>query len=141
MLLKIAGKEDLSSVISLVKELFLSSVYSKLSQFDEEEVYRVGEIIISGEKEDAVILLLIDERAGPVGVLVASKIYQMFNRKEKTGAELAFWLKDEYRERKNYRLLISAYKFWCKKVGCTSYLIGKMKNSDKPEEYNLRRIK
>jgi hypothetical protein len=75
-----------------------------------------------------------------VGAVICSSMQQIFNRTEKTAVELGFWITPEYRTVTAIKKLMSAYKFWAKKIGCTSILYGKLKDGETVESYTVRKL-
>jgi hypothetical protein len=139
--LKLGSLEDLDEIVSCVKELFDNSVYSNFSVFNKRDTEDTVRRILLGNKENGVVLLLTDEETGGItGILGCSYVSQMFNNKEKTAVELAFWIQPEYRDYSSLRLLLQAYKFWAKKIGCSTILFGKMKNKSSVESYIIRKL-
>ena len=137
--LKIATIHDKKATLRLLEELFNASVYSKVSSFNAEDASEAFRGTVDGKLSDGSIILL-QEGETPVGCLVASAIHHMFNRKEKTGVELAFWITPEKRTAKGLKMLLKAYRYWCKQTGCTSILMGKLKNRDEAETYTIRKL-
>ena len=134
--LKLFTPAYLDDVVELIYKLFKSSVYWKVAEFNPNDV---KETILKVFENDGSVVMLMDNKE-PVGVIAASYMLQLFNKKEKTAVELAFWIEPEYRSFKNMRLLLGAYKYWAKMKGCTSILMGKLKNDKDIETYNVRRL-
>ena len=137
--LKLATIHDRKATLRLIEELFNASVYSKISTFNLEDAQNAFKSTVEGKLTDGSIILLLDGET-PVGCLVASAVEHMFNRKEKTGVELAFWITPEKRTRQGIKMLLKAYRYWCKSTGCTSILMGKLKNRDTAETYTIRKL-
>ena len=137
--LKIATVHDKKATLGLLKELFDNSVYSRISTFNQEDASKAFKGIVDGKLSDGSIILLLD-RETPVGCLVCSAIEHMFNRKEKTGVELAFWITSSKRTLRGMKMLLQAYRYWCKTVGCTSILMGKLKTKNETETYTIRKL-
>lgn len=129
--LKLAQEDDISLSLELIEELFQDSIYSKVSKFKKNDVTEVLLRILRGKPEDGIILLY--DRCG---ILVASRIQHLFNKEENTAIELAFWARDK----KAVKPLLKAYKYWAKRVGCTSIMYGKMKHKNEVEEYIIRKL-
>ena len=137
--LRIATEKDVDFICCLTENLFDASVYSKHTTFNMQEVKALAKKILQGKREDAIVLILGDEEKD-YGIAVCSHMNQLFNSKEKTAVELAFWIEPEHRTRSGLKTLLSGYKFWAKKIGCGSILYGKMKTREAPEEYIMRRL-
>lgn len=92
MTLKLATVEDLKTVVSLCKELHSNSVYKDVIDFNEEDTADTVRGILEGNRSKAcALLLLIDNK--PVGVLVASYVEHIFNKKEKDCCRTSFLYK------------------------------------------------
>ena len=137
--LKIATIHDRKATLRLLKELFDESIYSTVTEFNPEDASESFRSTVEGKQEDGVVILLLEGET-PVGCLVASAIHHMFNKKEKTGVELAFWITKEKRTLTGMKMLLKAYRYWCKNTGCTSLLMGKLKSKDTVETYTIRKI-
>ena len=137
--LKLATIHDKKATLRLLEELFNASVYSKISSFDQDSASEAFKRIVEGKLTDGSIILLLEGET-PVGCLVASAVEHMFNRKEKTGVELAFWITPKKRTSEGIKMLLRAYRYWCKSTECTSILMGKLKNRDETETYTIRKL-
>ena len=137
--LRLAGLQDKEAILSLTEELFNSSVYSKAAEFEREDTWSHFERAIKGEPDVSAVVLLM-EGDTPIGVLACSAMVQMFNSSEKTGVELAFWITPEKRTQSGMKKLLQAYRYWCRKIKCTSILMGKMKNDKEVETYSIRKL-
>ncbi len=137
--LSLATKDDLQDSVELIRDLFDNSVYSLYGTFNSKDILEVlNNTLEGGLSEGSIILLKEDSKI--IGILVCSIIHQMFNRKEKTAVELAFWIAPEHRSYTSIKMVISAYKYWAKGVGCNTMLLGKTKNMNSPETYKIVRL-
>jgi hypothetical protein len=134
--LKLAAAGDADKVLPILRKLFDKSIYSTVTDFNVEDVRAT---FIQCVSEGVVILLCLDVKI--VGLIAASTVSHLFDRKHKTAVELAFWLDDDIDNRKvALRRLIGAYRYWAKKVGCHSILMGKLKNKSEVETYTIRKL-
>lgn len=138
--LNLAGDTDVKGVASLFKDLFEESVYSKATKYNLEDAQETLRAIQTGGLDNGCILVLKDKE-DLVGALACSHMTHLFNKKEKTAVEIGFWVKPSYRSFSAMKKLIGAYKYWAKKTGCSSMLMGKLKTNDTVENYVFRSIK
>lgn len=137
--LKLATVEDTETVLGLIEELFNESIYSKSMSFDRDSVKEIFLQVLNGPKDKSSIILLRSEDK-TVGLLACSVLQQLFNKNERTACELVFWVQPECRNIITLKKLLQAYRFWAKKVGCTSIMYGKMKSKYEVETYVLRKL-
>lgn len=137
--LKLAETSDTFVVLNLLEDLFNSSIYSTISKFDSFTVLERLTNVIEGNRDEGCVLLLKKEDK-TVGVLIISFFVPLFNKDEKVGVELAFYIEPEYRTKGNIKKLMSAYRFWAKRIGCKAILVGKIKNKNEVESTTIRRI-
>ena len=137
--LKIAELSDVEFATNLVFEMFKSSIYSKYSYFNRADVEKVIEDTIKGDPNDGSVVLL-QEGSRIIGILICSAVYQMYNRKEKTAVEIAFWITPDARTLAGMKLMLKAYKYWATKTKCTSILYGKLKGKEEVESYIMRKL-
>ena len=86
------------------------------------------------------IVLQANPEGVPIGVFMMTYMNHLYNKTENTAVEVAFWIDPKSRTRENYKELLGAYKYWAKKSGCTSLMMGKMKSRDEVETYSLRKV-
>ena len=139
LLLRLAGLQDKEPILRLIEELFNNSVYSKAAEFSPDDTWAHVERAIKGEPDVSAVILLLDDGV-PIGILGCSAMVQMFNSSEKTGVELVFWITPGKRTQSGMKKLLKAYRYWCKKIKCTSILMGKMKTNDSVEIYSIRKL-
>lgn len=137
--LKIADQSDIKGILRLVKQLFGSSVYASNLDIDEEHVKNLALQYTQADQQQGCIILLV-KRDKPVGLLACSHMPLLFNPKYKSAVELAFWIEPEYRNNTSLKMLLGAYKYWAKRVGCTHIMYGKMKSNDISETYTVRKL-
>lgn len=136
--LKIADENDIPVIIPLLRELYENSAYKEIDKFEEKDIAESLKFTTSQHlSQGCSLLLYVDMK--PVGVLICSYMKHFFNQNHKTAVELAYWIQPEYKTYSTSRLLLKAYKEWAKRVGCKSYLLGKLRDN-RPEETLLRKI-
>lgn len=138
--LRIATNADIPDILDLLEELHASSVYSSVSPFIRENVKDFIEGVVKGDKNRGCVILLSNASDKTIGLLVCSFMYQLFNQSHKSAVELAFWITPEQRSYKGIKLLLGAYKYWGRSVGCKSIMMGKLKSKNETETYSLRRL-
>lgn len=137
--LKIAERSDTIAFLELVEELYDNTVYSTISPFDRERIEKMFVDSLGEDKEDICVLLLKSgERS--IGTIAMSKTALLASAEDKIAVELAFWIKPAERNQKTIKLLIQAYKYWAKLVGCKAIFIGKLKGRKSPEFYSVRKL-
>ncbi len=139
MNLVIANYTHIVDIVTLLEDLHNSSAYSYVIPFSRTDTYLSVEKLLEAGQENNCIILLMDQNKA-VGIIGMSHMTHMFNSKEKTAIELAFWLLEPYRTKGNARKLLQAYRFWAKRIGCTSILIGNLKGPKEVETYRIKRI-
>ena len=137
--LKIANLADKDNFIELVKELYEESVYSTISPFNQDNVEKMLLDSFESEQSDICTVLLMEDKA-TIGLMTMSHTDLSFMSKGKVAIELAFWIKPEYRDFGSYRMLMQAYFYWARQIGCSAAFVGKLKNKNSPEYYTLRRL-
>jgi hypothetical protein len=125
-------------ILELASELHKNSVYKDIA-FDKTSFDETFVRILNSPKEDGSIILLMDD-IFVAGFLVCSHMTHMWNKSEKTAVELAFWIKPEYKSFKAIKMILGAYRYWARKIGCNSLLMGKLTNPDEVETYKIRRL-
>jgi RimJ/RimL family protein N-acetyltransferase len=137
--LKLGTIVDVNEITVRLFELFQSSVYSDLVEWDEVSTKeKVTQLINQGPESGGIVLLYHDTEL--VGLIGFSHMMQLFNQNHKTAVELAFWITPEYRTRSSIKKLLGAYRYWAKRVGCHSILMGKLKNKNEVESFTIRRL-
>lgn len=137
--LKLAKAGDAEALGKFFSSLFEASTYARVTKYNPKDV------------EDLVLRLSRDPAQGCticlyegdllVGAMICTSMKQVFNQSEKTAVELGFWITPEHRTSKSLRKILSAYRYWAKRTGCTSILYGKMKDANTVESYVIRKIK
>ena len=134
-----ATDHDTPVVISLLQELHTASEYNKHIPFDKQSTLETLSALLDSPKEDTCCILLEGPDKSVIGILVCSHMTHMFNKKEKTAVELAFWIRPEHRTLSGTKELLKAYRYWAKKIGCTSLFMGHLQNGS-VETYKIKRI-
>lgn len=136
--LKVAEKDDIPVIIPLLEELYNASIYKELASFNKQDIEKAL-IHTTTQHIGQGCSILLYKDLQPVGVLICSYMTHFFNSEHKTAVELAYWIKPEAKDYKTSRLLLKAYKEWAKRIGCKSYLLGKLQ-PDAPEKTILRKL-
>ena len=136
--LKLATKDDAPLVATLFKELHDHSVYKGIVQYEEQDVSNVV-ARFAGDPNSGVTILLYEGNI-LIGAIICTTMAQVFNSKEKTAVELGFWITPKHRTLDSLKKLLQAYRYWAKKVGCTSILQGKMVDRKNTETYTIRKL-
>ena len=136
--LKLATEKDALAVATLFKELHSFSVYEGVVPYRGEDV---EEIVtkLSRDPNTGVTILLEDE-GRLIGAMICSTMQQVFNKSEKTAVELGFWITPDKRTPTALKKLLQAYRYWAKRVGCTSILQGKLTDRKNTETYTIRKL-
>jgi hypothetical protein len=85
-----------------------------------------------------IVLLLENDKV--IGFFMMTYMNHLYNKREKTAVEVAFWIDEDKRTISNYKQLLGSYKYWAKKTGCNSMMLGKLKSRDEIETYVLRKV-
>lgn len=136
--LKLATAEDAVSVAELFKELHEHSVYAGIIDYHPEDVSELVSSLARDPNRGVTILLL--EDGVLIGAMICSTMHQVFNKSEKTAVELGFWITPEKRTPTSLKKLLQAYRYWAKRIGCTSILQGKLTDRKHTETYSIRKI-
>lgn len=131
--------DDSPVVISLLQELHEASEYNALIPFDKQSTLESFSALVDCPREDTCCILLEAADKTVIGILVCSHMSHMFNKSEKTAVELAFWIRPEHRTLSGTKELLKAYRYWAKKIGCTSLFMGHLQNGS-VETYKIKRI-
>lgn len=134
-----ATDRDTPVVISLLQELHTASEYNKHIPFDKQSTLETLSALLDSPKEDTCCILLEGPDKSVIGILVCSHMTHMFNKKEKTAVELAFWIRPEHQSLSGAKELLRAYRYWAKTIGCTTILTGSLQNNG-VETYKIKRI-
>lgn len=137
--LKLAKVEDGDELSSFFSELYRSSTYAKVTEYKPKDVSDLIRRLANDPVQGCTICLYEDGKL--IGACICTSMKQVFNQSEKTAVELGFWITPEHRTSKSLRKILSAYRYWAKRTGCTSILYGKMKDADTVESYVIRKIK
>lgn len=136
--LKLATEQDALSVATLFEELHKHSVYEGIVDYKKGDVADLVSRLSRDPNSGVTILLLEDEKL--VGAIICSTMQQVFNKSEKTAVELGFWITEEHRTASALKKLLQAYRYWAKRVGCTSILQGKLTDRKNTETYTIRKL-
>lgn len=136
--LRLATEADALAVAVLFKELHNYSVYEGIIDYHPEDVAEVVKKL-SKDPNNGVTILLYEE-ARLIGAMICSTMQQVFNKSEKTAVELGFWITPDHRTSASLKKLLQAYRYWAKRVGCTSILQGKLTDRKNTETYTIRKI-
>lgn len=137
--LKIATLDEAPVLLELLHKLYRESAYEKIINWEENSVSSTLRRMLTGKQEEGCVVLLKDGEK-TVGLIAVSYILQMFNVNHKTAVEVAYFIEPEYRTPAAHKALLKAYKFWARKVGCHSILMGKIKNMNEVETFTIRRL-
>lgn len=136
--LKLATEKDGLAVAVLFKELHDYSVYNGVVDYKPEDVAAIV-AKLSKDPNTGVTILLEDE-GRLIGAIICSTMQQVFNQSEKTAVELGFWITPSKRTPASLKKLLQAYRYWAKRVGCTTILQGKLTDRNNTETYTIRKI-
>lgn len=120
--LKLATASDFPEVKRMVKSMFPHSPMREFS-FDDRKVDAVINQFLQGPLNERIILLLLDPE--PVGVMFLFKTESPFSFEQIAG-ELMWWIDEPYRNYKNAKKMIEAYKYWAKQIGAVVQQLGAM---------------
>lgn len=135
--LRLATRDDLPAFLELTEELFNNTVYSTFSSFDTEHVSERFLASLEADQTKLCTVVLVNGEA-PVGLITMARTG--FMNKEEMAVEVAFWIKPEFRTKKTIKMLLQAYFYWARKVGCKAAFVGKLKGKQAPEQYLVRRL-
>lgn len=135
--LRLANRDDLPAFLELTEELFNNTIYSTFSTFDTEHVSDRFLASLEADQSKLCTVVLTSGEA-PVGLITMARTG--FMNKEEMAVEVAFWIKPEYRTKKTIKMLLQAYFYWARKVGCKAAFVGKLKGKQAPEQYLVRRL-
>jgi GNAT superfamily N-acetyltransferase len=135
--LRLATRDDLPAFLELTEELFDNTIYSTFSTFDTKHVSDRFLASLEGDQTKVCTVVLVNGEA-PVGLITMARTG--FMNKEEMAVEIAFWIKPEYRTKKTIKMLLQAYFYWARKVGCKAAFVGKLKGRQAPEQYLVRRL-
>lgn len=136
--LKLAEESDALAVAILFKELHKHSVYEGVVEYQVQDVAELVSKLAKDPTSGVTILLYNEDRL--IGAMICSTMQQVFNKSEKTAVELGFWITEKYRTKESLKKLLQAYKYWAKRVGCTTILQGKLVDRKNTETYTIRKI-
>lgn len=135
--LRLATRDDLPAFLELTEELFNNTIYSTFSSFDTEHVSDRFLASLEADQSKLCTVVLVKGEA-PVGLITMARTG--FMNKEEMAVEVAFWIKPEHRTKKTIKMLLQAYFYWARKVGCKAAFVGKLKGKQAPEQYLVRRL-
>lgn len=136
--LKLAKESDALAVAVLFKELHNYSVYKGIVDYRPEDVVEMV-VKLSKDPNSGVTILLYEETR-LIGAMICSTMQQVFNKTEKTAVELGFWITEKHRTPGALKKLLQAYRYWAKRIGCTSILQGKLTDRNNTETYTIRKL-
>lgn len=136
--LKLATEGDALAVAVLFKELHSFSVYNNIVDYRAEDVVDIVSKL-SRDPTTGVTILLYEE-GKLIGAIICSTMQQVFNKSEKTAVELGFWITEKHRTPGALKKLLQAYRYWAKRIGCTSILQGKLTDRNNTETYTIRKL-
>jgi hypothetical protein len=136
--LKLATEQDGLAVAVLFAELYNYSVYKGIVDYRPEDVSSVVAKLAKDPNNGVTIMLL--EEGKLIGAIICSTMQQVFNKSEKTAVELGFWITEKHRNPSSMKKLLQAYRYWAKRVGCTSILQGKLTDRNNTETYTIRKL-
>ena len=136
--LKLAEEADALAVAVLFKELHDHSVYKDLIEYRPEDV---AELVVKLSKDPTTgVTILLQEDGRLIGAIMCSTMQQVFNKSEKTAVEIGFWITEKHRTAASLKKLLQAYRYWAKRIGCTSILQGKLTDRKNTETYTIRKL-
>ena len=135
--LKLATRDDLPAFLELTEELFNNTIYATFSTFDIKHVSERFLASLEADQTKICTVVLVNGEA-PVGLITMARTG--FMNKEEMAVEVAFWIKPEFRTKKTIKMLLQAYFYWARKVGCKAAFVGKLKGRQAPEQYLVRRL-
>lgn len=139
MTLELAELKDKEAFLEIVQDLFYSTAYSTVTEFNRSYIEDLFIKSLSEDKQDVCTVLLKDNEK-TVGLISMGKGPMPANKDAKIATELAFWILPEYNDFKAKRMLLSAFIFWARKTGCKAALIGRLRSKQAPETYTVRKL-
>lgn len=111
--LHLATQYDIPDVLNLINKFQEESSYNTLPFSRDIAFENLIKII---ESPDGLVLLL-KKDGKTIGMLIAMAVTMMFSD-TKISSELAWYIEPEHRSSKDGFILLEAYEYWSKKVGC-----------------------
>jgi hypothetical protein len=112
--LKVATIGELNTIVSFAERLILET---KLPvNYDVSKIMSIVKQVLEGDKNENVILLVCHEGT-PVGVLGAAVSRPIWTE-DKLAIELILYIEPQARSSQASLMLLRAYRYWAKKVGC-----------------------
>lgn len=132
MTLKLAGPEDVGSVIKMARSFALHSPYKDFPMEQE----KIEEFVLSlmRDKNKTIVILYL-HKDKPVGMLAGMSSEMIFSR-EKIASEVIWWVEPGFRSRKTLALK-EAYEYWAKRIGAKYIQMANL-NDEKIERYYER---
>jgi hypothetical protein len=136
--LKLATPNDSLAIAVLFKELHDHSVYKGIVEYQPQDVSEVVTKLAKDPNSGVTIMLFEEGRL--IGAIICSTMQQVFNKSEKTAVELGFWITEKHRTPGALKKLLQAYRYWAKRIGCTSILQGRLTDRNNTETYTIRKL-
>jgi flavorubredoxin len=136
--LKLATEKDALAVSVLFKELHEHSVYKDLISYEHQDVAAL--VTKLAEDPNSGVTIMMEEDGRLIGAIMCSTMQQVFNQSEKTAVEIGFWITPKHRTPTTLKKLLQAYRYWAKRIGCTSILQGKLTDRNNTETYTIRKL-
>ncbi len=117
MTLRLAQASDYNEVIRMARNFHKASPYSGLS-FDEDKCKELFDSYLAGDKRSLVIILACTEcpTGLPYGMIIGHCSELPFSN-ERAAMELAWWVDEGSRGKRESLLLFKAYEDWTLRVG------------------------
>ena len=113
MSLRLAEAYDYDEVIRMARAFHQASPYSGLS-FDEDKCKKLFDGYLQGDKKSLVIILACDET--PYGMIIGH-CHELPFSNDRVAMELAWWVDEGSRGKRESLLLFKAYEDWTLRVG------------------------
>lgn len=98
----------------MCEEFFFHSPYADMP-IDTDCVEETIERFFAQPKEDAMVLLALDDSDNPIGMIAAQAVEFPFNT-QRISTEIIWWMDPEFRSTKRALGLIEMYEFWAQHI-------------------------
>ena len=116
MYLKLLEVKDIPRFVALCKNFHQASPYNN-RDFSVEKVTTLAKSITASNKQDFIIITLVDDNDLTQGFLIGITSEIPFSE-EKVAMELAWWVEPQARGTRKSVEMVFAFKEWAKRVGC-----------------------
>lgn len=135
-MIRLATPSDHNEIFRLLQQFYHEAPHRKYAEFNADIVHSHITEFLQAPKLEKIVFLAEDVK--PFGLLAAGTVPVFFSLDVKRAYEIAWYVEEDKRHKRDAIRLLDAYEYWAKQVGCKSIQVATMINPRLGEFYEKR---